>query len=81
MFNSVFCKPGTGVVSIEGSPAFTYGHFNLFAASQLDFGFIFGKQDRTNLTRRPCTKGGLSAFQRRCATLMLSFDSSLAICD
>jgi hypothetical protein len=50
MFNAVFCKPGAAIVSIEGSPAFTYGHSNLFAASQLDFGFIFGKQDQSDPT-------------------------------
>lgn len=45
MFNVIFCRPGTAVVSIEGSPAFAYGHSNMFSTCKLDFGFIFGKQD------------------------------------
>ena len=50
MFNTAFCRPGTAVVSIEGSAAFVYGHSNLFAASGLDFGFVFGKQDASDPT-------------------------------
>ena len=48
MFNAVFCKPGTAIVSIEGSSAFVYGHSNLFSAGRLDFGFIFGSQDQSD---------------------------------
>lgn len=45
MFNTIFCKPGTSVVSIESSSAFVYGHSNLFATCKLNFAFIFGTQD------------------------------------
>jgi hypothetical protein len=48
LFNAIFCGPNTTVVSIESSPAFSRGHANLFAASGLDFGFVFGRPDPTD---------------------------------
>jgi hypothetical protein len=50
MFNVIFCQPGTKIVSIESSAAFTDGHACLFAALGHKYGFIFGKQDMTDET-------------------------------
>jgi hypothetical protein len=48
MFNVVFCKPGTRVVSIESSAAFVHGHASLFASLGHRYGFVFGSQDITD---------------------------------
>lgn len=45
LFNVVFCRPGTRVVSIESSTAFVHGHALLFAALGHRFAFVFGRQD------------------------------------
>ncbi len=42
MFNTVFCRPGTLVVSIEGGPNFTEDHGSLFAGLGHSYGFILG---------------------------------------
>jgi len=42
MFNTVFCRPGTLVVSIEGGPYFTDDHASLFAGLGHRYGFILG---------------------------------------
>jgi hypothetical protein len=48
MFNTVFCQPGTRVVTIESSPTFIGAHANLFATIGLPHGLIIGKEDETD---------------------------------
>jgi Glycosyltransferase 61 len=45
MFNAVFCRPGTKIVSIESTNVFLLNHARLFAALDLNYGFILGQQD------------------------------------
>lgn len=45
LFNVVFSKPGTKVVSIEASNVFIHSHANLFSSLELDYAVIFGKRD------------------------------------
>ena len=45
LFNSVFCQPGTRIVTIEGSTAFVENHACLFAALGLQYGVVFGEQN------------------------------------
>lgn len=42
MFNTVFCPPGTKIVSVEPLPNWFYQHCNMFASMGHDFGFITG---------------------------------------
>ena len=42
MFNTVFCRPGTKVLSIEDSPTFLGMHANLFASLGHEYGFVLG---------------------------------------
>lgn len=49
MFNTVFCFPGTKVISIESATTFAYGHTNLFSSNDLDYAFIYGTQDESDL--------------------------------
>ncbi len=48
MFNVVFCRPGTTVISIESSTNFIYGHAALFKSLGHKAGMIFGSQDLTD---------------------------------
>lgn len=48
LFNVVFCKPGTTIISIESSMAFANGHSMLFGSLGHPFGFVFGHQDLTD---------------------------------
>jgi len=48
LFNVIFCKPGTRIVSIESSTAFVHGHASLFASLGHRFAFVFGSQDITD---------------------------------
>lgn len=50
MFNVVFSRPGTRVVSIESSADFVHGHASLFAALNHRYGVIFGRQDLSDAT-------------------------------
>ena len=45
MFNTVFCRPQTKVVSIEGTSAFALNHARLFASLDHDYAFVFGDAD------------------------------------
>ena len=45
MFNTVFCQPGTKVVSIESSIAFADNHATLFASLGHRYAIIFGERD------------------------------------
>jgi hypothetical protein len=45
MFNTVFCRPGTRVVSIESTTAFVHNHTNVFAGMGHQFAFILGQED------------------------------------
>ncbi len=47
MFNAVFCRPGTRLVSIEATPIFLDRHCNLFASLGLDYGIVLGAQENT----------------------------------
>ncbi len=42
MFNAVFCRPGTRLLSFESDPRFVDRHANLFASLSLDYGMILG---------------------------------------
>jgi capsular polysaccharide biosynthesis protein len=48
MFNTVFCRPGTKVVTIESSVAFVDNHATLFASLGHDYGVILGSRDVTD---------------------------------
>ena len=45
LFNAVFAKPGTKIVTIEASNAFIDSHANLFSSLGLDYAVVFGKRD------------------------------------
>ena len=45
MFNTVFCAPGTKVVSLEGTDVFALNHARFFASSKLEYGFVIGAED------------------------------------
>lgn len=42
LFNTVFCRPGTKVLSVEDSPTFLEMHANLFASLGHEYGFVLG---------------------------------------
>ena len=42
MFNTVFCRPGTKVLSVGDSPTFLGMHANLFASLGHEYGFVLG---------------------------------------
>jgi hypothetical protein len=44
MFNAVFCRPGTRLLSIEDSDVFLNKHANIFASMTLEYGFVIGTQ-------------------------------------
>jgi capsular polysaccharide biosynthesis protein len=46
MFNAVFCKPKTKIVSIESTGTFALNHARLFWGLELQYGFIFGRDNR-----------------------------------
>jgi capsular polysaccharide biosynthesis protein len=48
MFNAVFAKPNTVVITIESTAGFVHAHANLFACSDLRFGVIFGCEDASD---------------------------------
>jgi hypothetical protein len=48
MFNAVFCRPGTRVVTIESSLTFVDAHTNIFGSLGLDYGVILGDEDLTD---------------------------------
>lgn len=48
MFNAVFAKPGTQLVTIESSMNWVASHVNLFASCGLNCGVIIGRQDLTD---------------------------------
>jgi len=45
LFNTVFCAPGTRVVTIESSAEYAAAHAELLASLELEYGVIFGEQD------------------------------------
>jgi capsular polysaccharide biosynthesis protein len=45
LFNAVFAKPDTLIITIESSAEFVDSHFNLFASCGLRCGIILGEQD------------------------------------
>jgi capsular polysaccharide biosynthesis protein len=47
MFNVLFSRPGTRVITIESNAAFVHDHAALFASLALDYGVIFGLQDES----------------------------------
>ena len=49
LFNTVFCRPGTKIVSIESMPELTERHATLYASLNLDYSIILGQQDTTDL--------------------------------
>ncbi len=48
LFNAVFSKPNTKLVTIEASNAFIHSHANLFSSLGLDYAVVFGKRDETD---------------------------------
>lgn len=51
MFNTVFCRPQTQVVTIESTGVFLDAHTNLFSSLGLDYGVIIGEEDLTDPRR------------------------------
>ena len=45
LFNAVFAKPGTKIVTIEASNAFINNHATLFSSLNLDYAVIFGERN------------------------------------
>ncbi len=45
LFNAVFSKPGTKLVTLEASNAFIHSHANLFSSLGLDYAVVFGKRN------------------------------------
>ena len=43
IYNTVFCRPTTRVVTVEASPTFVTSHTGLFAALNLWYGVIYGE--------------------------------------
>jgi len=48
IYNTVFCAPGTRVVTIESSDKFVGLHLNLLASLGFRYGVVFGKEDPTD---------------------------------
>ena len=48
MFNTVFCRPETLVVSIESGLGFMDSHTNIFACAGLNYGVILGEVDESD---------------------------------
>lgn len=48
MFNTVFCRPGTKVITLEGTGEFAPWHLNMFASAGLEAGLILGEEDPTD---------------------------------
>jgi capsular polysaccharide biosynthesis protein len=48
MFNTIFCKPGARVVTIESGVVFVNSHTNLFGSLGLDYGVILGEEDSSD---------------------------------
>ena len=48
MFNAVFARPGTRLVTIESSMSWVASHVNMFASLGLSCGVILGKQDMSD---------------------------------
>ncbi len=46
LFNAVFAKSGTQLVSIEASNAFIHNHANLFSSLGLSYAIVFGQRDK-----------------------------------
>lgn len=51
MFNTIFCKPGTSVLSIESTTRFVMKHANLFGSLNLRYGFIIGEEDSEDVSK------------------------------
>lgn len=45
MFNTVFCAPGTQVITIESRPNWVYGHASLFSSLGLRFGIMWAQAE------------------------------------
>ena len=45
LFNAVFARPGTRIVTIESTAHWVHAHANLFTTAGLDYGVIFGQED------------------------------------
>ena len=45
MFNTVFCRPGTAVVSVESTTNWLTAHANLFASLGHDYALVVGGAD------------------------------------
>jgi hypothetical protein len=48
MFNVIFCKPGTRVVTIESGVGFLNAHTNIFGSMGFQYGVILGEEDPTD---------------------------------
>ena len=45
LFNAVWCRPGTRLVTVESGMTWVDSHCNIFASRGLDYGVILGRQD------------------------------------
>lgn len=50
LFNAMFARPGTRVVTIESTPHFLPAHTDLLASCALPYGIVIGQIDRTDPT-------------------------------
>ena len=50
LYNAVFCRPGTKVITIESSGMFLSPHCNLLSSLGLEYGVIVGVQNETDPT-------------------------------
>jgi capsular polysaccharide biosynthesis protein len=67
LFNTVFCAPGTKVVTIEASDYFISTHACLLSSLGLNYGIVFGEQDLTD--PQPIHKRWWIDVERACAAI------------
>src|SRR5436853_122592 len=67
LYNTVFCKPGTKVITIESSPNFLDPHSRLLSSLGHSYGLILGRQDPTDPT--PVHKRWVVDVNRVCAAI------------
>ncbi len=48
LFNTVFCKPGTRVITIESTPNHIENHSTLLSSMEADYGIILGQVDESD---------------------------------
>ncbi len=67
LYNTVFCRPGTSVVTIESGPHFLVPHLRLLSSLGHRYGVIMGRQDPNDLTA--IHKGWVVDVNRVCRSI------------